>query len=112
MVLKLKDKEAIVTDLKEVVNSSLSVIAADYRGLTVLQLDQLRDAARKSDVYLRVVRNTLSHRAFEDTVFKCMQEALKGPVILAFSRNEPGAAARIVKNFIVDNENVWSRRWW
>ena len=106
MVLKLKDKEAIVADLKEVVNSSLSVIAVDYRGLTVSRLNQLRDAARKSGVYLRVVRNTLSRHAFEGTAFNCMQDALQGPVMLAFSRNEPGAAARILKDFIVDNEKI------
>jgi len=106
VVLKLKDKEAIVADLKEVANSSLSVIAADYRGVTVAQLDQLRDAARKSGVYLRVVRNTLSHRALEDTEFKCLQEALVGPVILAFSREAPGTAARILKDFMVDNEKI------
>lgn len=106
MVLKLKDKEAIVADLKEVASSSLSVIAADYRGLTVSQLDQLRDAARKSGVYLRVVRNTLSRRALEGTEFKCLQEALVGPIILAFSREAPGAAARILKDFIVDNEKI------
>jgi large subunit ribosomal protein L10 len=104
VVLKLKDKEAIVAELKEVVDSSLSVIAADYRGLTVSDMDQLRSSARKSGVYLRVVRNTLTHRALEGTEFKCMQEVLQGPVILAFSRNEPGAAARILKDFIVDHE--------
>jgi large subunit ribosomal protein L10 len=106
VVLRLKDKETIVAELQEVANNSLSVIAADYRGLTVSEMDQLRDAARKSGVYLRVVRNTLSRRAFEGTEFKCMQDALTGPVILAFSRDEPGAAARILKDFIVDHEKI------
>ena len=104
MVLRLKDKEVIVAELKEIADSSLSVIAADYRGLTVSEMDELRNAARKSGVHLRVVRNTLSRRALQDTEFKCMHEALEGPVILAFSRNEPGAAARILKDFIVDHE--------
>ena len=106
MVLKLKDKEVIVAELKEMANSSLSVIAADYRGLTVSQMNVLRNAARSADVYLRVVRNTLSRRAFEDTDFKGMQEALDGPIVLAFSRKEPGAAARVIKNFMVDHEKM------
>lgn len=106
MVLKLKDKEAIVADLRELAVHSLSVIAADYRGLTVSQLNRLRHAARESGVYLRVVRNTLSRRALQDTEFRCVQDFLQGPVILAFSDKELGAAARIFKDFIVDNEKL------
>jgi large subunit ribosomal protein L10 len=104
VVLKLKDKEAIVADLRQVAESSLSVIAADYRGLTVSEMDELRSEARRSGVYVRVVRNTLSRRALQGTEFNCIQEVLEGPVVLAFSRNEPGAAARILKNFIVNHE--------
>lgn len=106
MVLKLKDKEVIVAQLQEVASRSLSVIAADYRGLTVSEIDALRSAARGSGVYLRVVRNTLSRRALENTNFKCIQDILQGPIILAFSEHEPGAAARVFRDFIVDHEKI------
>ena len=110
MVLKLKDKQAIVAELKEIAGNSLSVIAVDYRGLTVLELNRLRTAARESGVVsLLVARNTLSRMALQDTEFTCVREALQGPIMLAFSHNEPGAAARILKDFIVANEKLTVR---
>jgi large subunit ribosomal protein L10 len=59
----------------------------------------LRKEARDAGVYMRVVKNTLARRAVEGTEFECMQETLKGPILLAFAKDDPGAAARVIKNF-------------
>ena len=79
-------------------------MAAEYCGLTVEQLTDLRVKAREDNVYLRVVKNSLARRALEDTDFACMSERLSGPLILAFSQEDPGAAARVTKDFAKANE--------
>lgn len=104
MVLKLEDKKAIVAEIAEVAKQAVSLIAAEYSGLTVSQLTGLRKSARASSVYMRVVRNTLARRALEGTSFACIQPALVGPLVLAFSKEDPGVAARLFKDFIKENE--------
>lgn len=99
MTLKLDDKKAIVAEVTEIANKSLSLVAADYCGLTVAQLTELRKSARHSGVYMRVIRNTLARRAFAETKFACMDPALVGPLVLAFSLEDPGAAARLIRDF-------------
>jgi len=99
VTLKIEGKKAIVAEVAEVAKHSTSVVAADYCGLPVAHLTILRKTARESGVYMRVVRNTLARRAFEGTQFACMDPALVGPLILAFSKDDPGAAARIIKDF-------------
>lgn len=99
MALNLNDKKAIVAEVAEVAKVATSVVAADYCGLTVAQLTELRKNARNTGVYLRVVRNTLARRAFEGTQFACLDPALVGPLVLAFSKEDPGAAARLIKDF-------------
>jgi large subunit ribosomal protein L10 len=106
VALRLEDKKAIVAEVAEVAASALSAVAAEYRGLTVEQMTQLRSNARNAGVYLRVVRNTLARRALEGTEFDCMRESLVGPLVLAFSRHEPGAAARLIRDFIKENETM------
>jgi large subunit ribosomal protein L10 len=100
MTLRLADKKNIVVEMSKVANHSCSVIAADYCGLTVAQLTTLRKSAREAGVYMKVVRNTLARRAFEGTKFACMDTALVGPLVLAFSKDEPGAAARLFKDYV------------
>lgn len=104
MALKLEDKKAIVDEVLQVANQSLSVVAADYRGLPVSAMTALRTKARAAGVYARVVRNTLAKRALQDTEFACLDEVLTGPIMLFFARTEPGAAARLVNDFIKQNE--------
>lgn len=104
MVLKLEDKKAIVDEVAVVAKQALSLIAAEYSGLTVTQVTALRKSAREAGVYMRVVRNTLARRALEGTPFACMQPALVGPIVLAFSQENPGAAARLFKEFVKTNE--------
>lgn len=106
MTLKLDDKKAIVAEVAAVAEKSLSAVAADYRGLTVTQLDTLRKNARNSGVYLRVIRNTLARRAIEKTDFACMQDALVGPLILGFSQDDPGAAARLFRDACKQYEHL------
>jgi len=83
----------------------LSAVLADYRGVSVEDMTALRKNARENKVYLRVVRNTLLKRAVADTEFECIQEVLVGPTILAFSQEDPGAAARVLKDFSKENDD-------
>ena len=106
MALNLDDKKVIVSELAAVAASAHSAIAAEYRGLSVGQMTELRKQARSSGVYLRVVKNTLAKRAVEGTDFECMQQGLVGPLVLAFSQEDPGAAARLMKGFAKTNEKL------
>lgn len=99
MPLNLSEKQTVVAELAEVAASAYSAIAAEYRGLSAGEMDQLRAQAREAGVYVRVVKNTLARRAFADTSFACMQDALTGPLILAFGQQDPGSAARVAEAF-------------
>lgn len=106
MALRLDDKKAMVAEVAAVAATAQSVVAAEYRGLTVTQMTSLRSQARKSGVYLRVVKNTLARKAIAGTQFECVGSSLKGPLVLAFSKDDPGAAARLVKAFAKDNDKL------
>jgi len=106
MSLNLAQKETVVAEVAQVAASAHSAIAAEYRGLNVSQLTALRVKARSQGVYLRVVKNTLARRALQGTHFECLQPSLVGPLILAFSREDPGAAARVFKEFVKDNDKL------
>lgn len=99
MALKLQDKQAIVAEVNAVAKGALSAVIADSCGVTVNKITELRKLGRKSGIYMRVVRNTLMHRAFEGTAFECLQDALAGPALIAFSNEHPGSAARLFKEF-------------
>lgn len=104
MALRLEDKKAIVADVNEIAAAALSLVIADSRGCTVSAMTALRKQAREASVDLRVVRNTLARRAVEGTEFECAQESFVGPSLLAFSMEDPGAAARLLKDFAKENE--------
>ncbi|HEX9877961.1 MAG TPA: 50S ribosomal protein L10 [Gammaproteobacteria bacterium] len=106
MALNFESKKALVAEVNLVAASAQSAIAAEYRGLTVAEMTALRASARNSGVYVKVVKNTLARRAIEGTEFECMQGSLKGPLLLAFSRTDPGSAARVIKNFAKDHEKL------
>jgi large subunit ribosomal protein L10 len=106
MALKLEDKKALVAEVAEVAATAHSVVAAQYRGLTVSQMTELRARARKQGVYMRVVKNTLARKALAGTSFESVGPKLKGPLVLAFSKDDPGAAARVVKDFAKGNEKL------
>lgn len=106
MPLNLEDKKVLVAEVTEVAKTALSVVAAEYRGLTVSQMTDLRAKARAQGVYMRVVKNTLARKALAGTAFEPVGPKLKGPLVLAFSKDDPGAAARVVKAFSKDNEKL------
>ncbi|CDH46619.1 MAG: 50S ribosomal protein L10 [Candidatus Competibacteraceae bacterium] len=100
MSLNLAEKQAVVAEVAKVAARAHSAIAAEYRGLSVTQITNLRVKARETGVYLRVVKNTLARRALQGTEFECLRASLVGPLILAFSQEDPGAAARLFKEFL------------
>jgi large subunit ribosomal protein L10 len=106
MALNLEDKKALVAEVAAVAQKAQSVVAAEYRGLTVGQMTELRAKARKQGVYMRVVKNTLARKALAGTSFETVGPKLKGPLVLAFSKDDPGAAARVVKDFAKAHEKL------
>jgi large subunit ribosomal protein L10 len=106
MPLKLADKELVVAEVAKIAATAQSAIAAEYRGMSVTAITSLRAKARQSDVYLRVIKNTLAKRAIADTSFACMSDTLVGPIVLAFSLNDPGAAARVISEFAKTNDKL------
>ena len=106
MALSLNAKKTIVAELSDVVKTAVSALAADYRGLTVSEITELRQKARENNIYVRIVRNTLMRRVLEGTSYECLKDALKGPIILMFTSDEPGASARVVRDFIKEHENL------
>jgi large subunit ribosomal protein L10 len=102
VALRLEQKQNIVAEVKEAAGNALSAVLADYRGLTVEQMGEMRVKARDSGVYLRVVRNTLAKRAIEGTEYECLSDAFVGPTLIAFSHEDPGSAARLLKNCAQD----------
>ncbi|KEA62245.1 LSU ribosomal protein L10p (P0) [Marinobacterium lacunae] len=104
MALGLEDKKAIVAEVQEAAQNALSAVVADSRGVEVGDMTALRKQARENGVWLKVVRNTLARRAVEGTAFECLQSSFVGPTIIAFSKEHPGAGARILKDFAKGNE--------
>ena len=105
MPLNLDDKKAIVAEVNETAGQSLSLVIADARGVDVSNMNALRAKARAENVQLRVVRNTLAKRAFAETDYACVEEVLVGPSLFAFSMEDPGAGARLIKDFAKANES-------
>lgn len=106
MALNLSQKQEIVAELANIAASAHSLIAAEYAGVTVAQLTAMRKTARESGVFLKVVKNTLVTRAVVGTEFECVKDALTGPLLYAFSMEEPGAAGRLIKEFAKGNDKL------
>ncbi|MFC3902054.1 LSU ribosomal protein L10P [Acinetobacter marinus] len=106
MALLIEGKKQIVAEVNEVASKAFSAVVADYQGLSVEQLTQLRVEARKLGVTTRIVRNTLAKRSFEGTPFDILNDNLVGPTILGFSTSEDdmGAAARLFEEFAKTNK--------
>lgn len=103
MSLNLEQKQAIVAEVSEVLAGAQVAIVAEYRGLTVAQMTALRRNARKSDIYVRVVKNTLVRRAVKGSQFEGLSDHLFGP--LAFTAGkDPAALAKLLTEFAKDNE--------
>jgi large subunit ribosomal protein L10 len=104
VALALEQKKAIVSEISEQAKAAVSGVVADYRGLTVEQMNKLRREARDQNIYIRVVHNTLAKRAFQGTDFACFDEALMGPTMIAFSKEDPSSAARLLKDYVKSYE--------
>ena len=106
MALSLDEKKAIVADVAEIAATAHSAVLAEYNGLSAEQMTDLRSKAREGGVYLRVIKNNLAKRAVEGTEFECMVETFTGPMVYAFSQEDPGSAARVIKDFAKENEKL------
>lgn len=107
MSVTLQNKKVVVSEVNGVANQAHALVLAEYHGLTVAQMSELRKQARETDVYVRVVKNTLARRALQETPFECAIEKLVGPIVMVFSLNEedPVACARIINNFLKEKAN-------
>ena len=105
MPLNLDDKKAIVAEVSETAGQALSLVIADARGVDVNDMNALRTKARAENVQLRVIRNTLAKREFAETDYACVEDVLVGPSLFAFSMEDPGAAARLFKDFAKGNDS-------
>jgi large subunit ribosomal protein L10 len=101
--LNLEEKKAVVAEINEQVSKAQSIILAEYRGLEVGDMTQLRAQARKSGVYLRVLKNTLARRAVDGTPFSGLANAMVGPLVFGISA-DPVAAAKVLSDFAKANE--------
>ncbi len=106
MALNLSQKQEVVAELAEVAAKAHSLVAAEYAGTTVSQMTAMRKKARESGVFLKVVKNTLAARAVAGTEFEVVADALTGPLLYAFSTEEPGAAGRLIKEFAKTNDKL------
>ena len=104
MAIGLEEKKAIVAEVNETAASALSLVIADARGVASNDMTALRASARENQITLRVVRNTLAKRALEGTEYECVTGTLTGPSLFGFSMEDPGAAARLFKDFASDNK--------
>lgn len=109
MALNLAQKKELVAELAEVASQAQSLVAADYIGLSVAQLTELRVKARQGGVFVKVAKNSLVRRAVEGTDYQCVADALTGPLLYAFSKDDPGAAGRLIKDFSKGNDKLKPR---
>ena len=107
MALTLEEKKEIVADVNQLANDSSSLVIADARGLKVSEANELRSQGYKANVSFRVVKNTLVRLSLKGTSYEDIDDDyFNGPTMLAFSYEEPGAAAKILKSFAKKNENL------
>ena len=106
MALNLSQKQEVVAELADVAAKAHSLVAAEYAGTTVSQMTAMRKKARETGVYLKVVKNTLAVRAVAGTEFEVVQDKLVGPLLYAFSTEEPDAASRLIKEFAKGNDKL------
>jgi large subunit ribosomal protein L10 len=106
MALNLSQKQEVVAELAEIAAKAHSLVAAEYAGTTVEQMTAMRKKARETGVFLKVVKNTLASRAVAGTEFEVVKDALTGPLLYAFSTEEPGAAGRLIKEFAKSNDKL------
>ena len=109
MALNLTQKQDVVAEVAGIAAKAHSLIAAEYAGITVSQMTAMRKKARENGVYLKVVKNTLASRAVAGTEYEVVQDKLVGPLLYAFSIEEPGAAGRLIKEFAKGNDKLQAK---
>jgi large subunit ribosomal protein L10 len=103
LALNRQQKEAAVKEIGAQVSQSQAVVLAEYRGLAVGALTNLRKRARGSGVYLRVLKNTLVRRAVADTPFAGLAEKMVGPLAYGMS-SDPVKVAKVLHDFSREND--------
>jgi len=106
VALSLLEKQAIVAEVAVVAKDAHSAVIAEYAGVESNDMNALRAQARAGGVYLRVVKNSLARRAIEGTDYECLSDSLVGPMIIAFSQEDPGCAARVLKDYAKGNDKL------
>ena len=106
MPLNIEAKKEVVKELNSEANNSVAGAIAEFSGLNVKDLTLLRTRARESDIYLKVVKNSLSRRAVAETNFECLVDGLNGPIIIALSKEDLASPARLFKDFGKDYEQL------
>ena len=104
VALARNDKERIVSEVKEVASKASSLVISDARGLKVSELTEIRRKATDAGIHIQVIKNSLAKLAFDGTDFGCTNEVLSGPSLFAFSFDEPGAAAKLLKTYAKNYE--------
>ncbi|MGR7840545.1 50S ribosomal protein L10 [Finegoldia sp. P3-F-LR] len=102
----LNQKKAVVDEIKGHINDAKSMVIVDYRGLDVSEATELREKFRNENVLFKVYKNTMMNFAFKELGFDGFLDYLSGPNAVAFSMDDPIAAARIAKEFAADHENL------
>ena len=107
MPLNLEQKKELVKEVSTILADADTILTADYRGLTAIQLGEFRKIARKPGIHIKIVKNNMLKMALKDSEYSSVVEKISGPQILATSSDNPGEFAKLVKNFIDGNENVY-----
>ena len=105
MSLNLNDKKAVVAEISAKVASAQTIVVAEYRGIQVGHMTQLRAKARSEGVYMRVLKNTLARRAVEGTAFESLASEMTGPLIYSIS-DDAVAAAKVINDFAKTNDKL------
>ena len=105
MSLNLTEKKAVVAEVSAQVAQAQAIVLAEYRGMGVADMTILRAEARKSGVYLRVLKNTLVRRAVEGTAFSGLSAEMVGPLVFGIS-TDPVALAKLFMTFAAATGSV------
>ena len=105
MSLSIDQKKAVVSEVTQALSAAQAAVLAEYRGLTVAQITELRSEARNLGVDVRVVKNTLARRVVADSSFECLTDHFIGPLMIS-SSEDPVAVAKLVSKFAKDNEEL------
>ncbi|BEV72381.1 MULTISPECIES: 50S ribosomal protein L10 [unclassified Paludibacterium] len=105
MSLNLEDKKAVVTEVSAKLADAQTIVIAEYRGIEVSSMTQLRAKARENGVYLRVLKNTLVRRAVQGTAFEGLADHMVGPLVYGISA-DPVAAAKVLQQFAKTDDKI------